>query len=75
VRELLRQRRQTENPIDAIPEGWKRILAYVEERQEPVTAQQVGEGLGLSDKVRHTLRRMAEAGLLRRVELGVYEVA
>jgi DNA-binding XRE family transcriptional regulator len=29
VRELLRQRRQTENPTDTVPETWQRILAYM----------------------------------------------
>jgi hypothetical protein len=29
VRELLRHRRQTENPTDTVPETWQRILAYM----------------------------------------------
>jgi hypothetical protein len=52
----------------------QRILEYMRTCGRPVRAGEVQEALGLESSPRHTLKKMARAGVLRRIEQGVYEV-
>jgi DNA-binding IclR family transcriptional regulator len=58
-----------------MPQMWQRILDYMRQRNQPVRPIEVQKALGLATTSRHMMNRMVQAGLLRRVETGVYVVA
>jgi hypothetical protein len=53
---------------------WERILAYLRDHPGPQRALDVEQALGLETPARYAMGRMVQAGLLRRVQDGVYEV-
>jgi hypothetical protein len=70
VRELLRQRRQTEQP-----ELREKIIGFMRQYGKPVRPIEIQKALGLDSTPRHILRHMSNAGAVRRIKTGVYEVA
>jgi hypothetical protein len=66
---------RTPTTLGALPETWQRILAYLREHPGPQRAQAVEQALSLETPARFVLKRMTDAGLLRRVAPGVYAVA
>jgi hypothetical protein len=50
------------------------ILAFLRRNPGPRRIREIHQGLGWKQTPRHTLRNMANIGLLRRVEPGVYEL-
>jgi hypothetical protein len=58
----------------AIPATWQAILTYMQQRGTPARIRDVQQALGLPT-ARYALKRMCDAGLVQRVELGVYQRA
>jgi hypothetical protein len=58
-----------------LPATWQRILSYLHEHPGPQRAQDIEQALGLTTPARFVLKRMTDAGLLRRVTPGVYGLA
>jgi hypothetical protein len=53
----------------------QRILDYMRQYGRPISPAEVQQALRLNTTPRHVMRRMADAGTLRRVEHGIYELA
>jgi hypothetical protein len=62
------------SPKISSQQAQQEILAFLKRNPGPHRIREIHEGLGWKQTPRHTLRNMANAGLLRRVEPGVYEL-
>jgi hypothetical protein len=61
-------------PPALVPEAWHQIRTYMQAHPGPQRPQDVQRGLGWTETARHTMRHMTDAGVLRRVAPGVYEI-
>jgi len=58
-----------------LPSVWQQVLAHMHSHQSPHRPYEIQTALGASYTVRHVMRRMADAGVIQRVEPGVYVLA
>jgi hypothetical protein len=58
----------------AQPDLKQKIVDYMRQCNRPVRAGEVQEALGLATTPRHIMRRMASAGVVKRVKPGIYEL-
>jgi hypothetical protein len=70
---LLEAPRAAQVPQDYRDRGNK-VLAYMRQCEGPQTPLQVQIGLGWQHTPRYIMRRLAEKGVLRRVDVGLYEL-
>jgi hypothetical protein len=66
--------RTTTPSMTTLPATWQRILGYMREQSTPMSPQEVEQTLDLQSSPRHAMKRMCDAGLLRRVGQGQYVI-
>ena len=61
-------------PPARLARHWHRILTYMQEVEVPISTKEIEKALEIP-RVKDCLKRMADAGVIERVALGVYVVA